>query len=144
MSKALKETGNCVSTQKIEMTDSMTGSVFKVACYADLANVRRAYAYLHRIVYEKDMPTRPLHASPSVHSLETICGETMAEFCANYLSLRRKLRKLLIGEVFSPHCVKLILLQGRLLDLLISHPSCGRCEYRKASRSLGDVGHKKY
>jgi hypothetical protein len=32
---------------------------------------------------EKDMPTRPLHASPSIHSCEIIFGETTAEKCAN-------------------------------------------------------------
>jgi hypothetical protein len=42
---------------------------------------------------EKDMPTRPLHASPSIHSCEIIFGETTAEKCANYFSLRRKVRK---------------------------------------------------
>jgi hypothetical protein len=28
---------------------------------------------------EKDMPTRPLHASPSIHSCEIIFGETPQE-----------------------------------------------------------------
>jgi hypothetical protein len=32
---------------------------------------------------EKDMPTRPLRASPSIHSCEIIFGETTAEKCAN-------------------------------------------------------------
>jgi hypothetical protein len=32
---------------------------------------------------EKDTPTRPLRASPYIHSCEIIFGETTAEKCAN-------------------------------------------------------------
>ena len=46
------------------------------------------------------MPSRPLRASPFVHSWETICGETIAEFCANLHGFAQK-----NGEMF-PHFSK--------------------------------------
>jgi hypothetical protein len=46
------------------------------------APARHMFTWLESF-YEKDMPNRPLHASPSIHSCEIIFGETTAEKCAN-------------------------------------------------------------
>ena len=53
----------------------------RLPCSAELANARRAYTYLCKIIYEKDMLARPLRASPSFHSWETR---------VQYLPARRK------------------------------------------------------
>jgi hypothetical protein len=57
------------------------------------APARHMFTWLESF-YEMDMPTLPLRASPSIHSCEIIFGETTAEKCANFFSLRRKVRKL--------------------------------------------------
>ena len=46
--------------------------------FADFPNRRVAYAYLNRIVYEKDMQNLPLRAIPSFHSVgkHYLSGET--------------------------------------------------------------------
>jgi hypothetical protein len=47
-----------------------------------VAPARHIFTWLESF-NEKDMPTRPLRASPSIHSCEIIFGETIAEKCAN-------------------------------------------------------------
>jgi hypothetical protein len=72
-----------------------THSVLQVAVFSRTwrAPARHIFTWLESF-NEKDMLTRSLRASPSIHSCEIIFGETTAEKCANYFSLRRKVRKL--------------------------------------------------
>jgi hypothetical protein len=49
--------------------------------FVDFANARRARACLDRIVREKDMLTRPLRASSSVHSWETVTWPVRRAVC---------------------------------------------------------------
>ena len=64
----------------------------KLPCFHGLGiyrYVRRIYAYLE-IFYEKDMLACRLRASPSLHSWETIYGETIAEFYTSLYKLAQK------------------------------------------------------
>jgi hypothetical protein len=65
--------------------DDLDHGRFPASCrvFADLASARQAHVYFLGIIDEKDMPTRPLRASPYIHSCEIIFGETTAEKCAN-------------------------------------------------------------
>jgi len=64
--------------------------------------VPRVHFLAGAIVCEKDAPTCPLHASPSIHSWETICGETVAEFCTNSCKFGQKAAQMLVH--FSENC----------------------------------------
>jgi hypothetical protein len=59
-------------------------SLLQVAVFSRTwrAPARHMFTWLESF-NEKDMPTRPLDASPSIHSCEIIFGETTAEKCAN-------------------------------------------------------------